>query len=198
MKKIDKKINQIFNAFEASNKAEQKKLTLTPFGSCQYSTAYFTFIFITDLIACMGYKRFCLAFGMTHDKKIPLKTLEAQLYQGELENLQTQKTDNPDNWDETDEQDLQELLDHKSKRFTLSEYFQYLKDHSADLWSAFLSPEYFLPNYIITDPGTKTPVSGPIFNQMAQSENYNMGLALALLTYHYKQSDVADYADFDT
>lgn len=79
---------------------------------------------------------------------------------------------------------------------TPGEFLRKMRSMSFDLWSAALSmTDYFL-EYEIKEK-VETEVFGPIFNQIVQGENFNVGVICFLLTKHYDTEEI-EFMGFDT
>ncbi len=156
-------------------------------GSCQYSSAqwyYDTFLqmrkdlSLEDTFDALGAK-------VTFEKCSPLRAL--QIAKNEI----TEELDEfYDQWnDPEDQEDHKELKERTEKATSIDELFGVLCDHSWDLWGA--AP--FLASCCFDDLKIEAPDSpgyGPVFNVMAQSENYEVGLCCALLKeFGFVESD---------
>lgn len=171
-----------------------QKLDTNPFGSCQYNTIYLTFELCQELIQLLGYQEFLTYLGISHGNPKPLEQLQQELYQEQLDQLKELIESYPE-----DQEQLDEFLSFypTSKEFTLEEYFNWTKQSAWDLWSAYLAPITFLENYQQNLTIDKSPTFGPAWNQLAQEDNTEIGVALALLSHHYN-IDMDCYADYDT
>lgn len=96
-----------------------------------------------------------------------------------------------------DKEDVKKSLGKLNKVKTLGGAFSYTRDESWDLWgaAAYFVKLAFPKLKIKSIP--KAPGFGPIFNVLAQSENYETGLYCAILMSEYNL-DEDDLEDFDT
>lgn len=181
-------INKIMTARTKEYLENQDNFEVCDFGSCQYSTADVMFDYVTDAIKILGYEGFCKYYGITHGKVLP----ETELIPKLQELIDEHYADDPE-W----KQEAFEGLE-VTEVDSIARYFEITKGTAWDLWSAWIPPVVFLEGFemgsTIADQNRGV---GPILNIMAQSENKEMGVALALMAYHYKL-DKATFAGFDT
>ena len=175
-------IDQAFDKFEAEL---TKGIELSEqLRSCQYKTIEDTHTLVTSLLKIMGQEDFEKAFGITYKNICSLAEVEKDCYLILIDQIIVYHTpkilvkDYPD---------YKDLFDHKNKRLSINDYIYITCNESWDLWSAALGPIEYLQ---IKDP-IDLPTYGPLFNQMAQEDNFIIGIQLAYLTHFY---DIPLYA----
>ena len=184
---------KLFNQRLDRYSKEMNHFDTNPFGSCQYSSAFQSFDFVSDCIEILGYSAFKKVFGIRHGSVTPVKDLLAILVKELKEYAEKYLKDDPD-MGEYYEGEIEGI----NKIDSLDSYFQHCKDQSQDLWSAYISHELFLENFGMKSKLFASNMGvGPILNQLVQSENKIMGFSLALMDHHY-QVDMDSYSDMDT
>ena len=83
--------------------------------------------------------------------------------------------------------------DAADRRCAIDKYYEITKDAAWDLWSAAMNP---IKNMKL-ESAPKLPTHGPLFNQIAQSDNFAIGLMLAYTT-HLFGTTLSTFADYDT
>jgi hypothetical protein len=152
-------------------------------GSCQYNTANIAYLFILSALQ-LSRPLFEQLFKITYDSErtesefiASLKSIATDYY--------NENKDDPD-W-------AAECRNHPDTVTSIDTFYDFEKNNSSDLWSSAINP---LPGFQC-DEQIHMPVAGPIFNQMAQSENWDVALAIAYTTFLYG-TDISAFADFDT
>jgi len=143
------------------------------FGSCQYDTAALTYGVVLEVVKKFGFEEVLKAFG-----------IETFTKRTEKELLSILPTIN--------DIDTDEEIAIKSIR----KYFEITRAQAWDLWSAYIPVEDVLD----TEDELTTldlPTFGPILNQYAQSDNFQVGFGCAVLTLIY-DIEVDNFAGFDT
>ena len=159
-----------------------------PWGSCQYWTAWVTYQFATKLIKEIGFNNF-----------LTLLRLPNGPWKSELEIIDLFKRDLESCLEDNEDLEIPEP-------FSIAAYAEVTKNNAWDLWSAYISffNLYKLPPTRIGklrarfNIGSSVPVRGPIFNQIAQSENFEIGISIAILEFLAPSAKEADWADYDT
>jgi len=169
------KIDAIFNRF--AKQLENEEISVCDLGSCQYETISQSYSFFLELFEAMGVENALKAFEIKTWKKQELD--EILKYLTELVNENLLEDEKPIDAFES-----------------ISEYFEYAREHSWDLWSAVISYEFLL-NTKDELKTIKTPTFGPIFNQLAQEDSFEQGFELAILTQLFGV-DIDSFAGFDT
>lgn len=187
---INTKIDKIFDRYE-------KDLTLFKvcnLGSCQYWTAEATYKWALAILKLLGLEAFLELIKRKNIGKIPTEQeFSERLWDWKHGYLSDNVKTYPEDLDFQKElaNFLKEYPDRS--KFTIWDYYESERDMSSDLWSSYANP---LQLEKIGEQ-QKLPTYGPVLNQMVQSENYEVGIALALTTFLYK-TDLSVFADFDT
>ena len=146
------------------------------YGSVQYNT-------IGQIVACLeavGPKGLGIDFDLASIETIPMEDVLASINKELLE-------------DYPDEDEHDQLIE--SPITSIEQLITFTRDSAWDLWSVIL----FLSSIMLPDLETKiddSPAWGPILNQLAQSENYQLGFDLWLIETKYDLSE--DWSDYDT
>jgi len=165
-------IEQIIKRYEE----DLENFDISPtLGSCQYKTIEDTYNFFMKLINTQGLEGAENLLNITHSKP----WTEKEISQNLKELLE--------GYEDFD------LEDHSSyPPTTISEYIDFCRNESWDLWSAAIYPFDEL-NF---DP-PNSPTHGPVLNQMAQSENPEIGIWLAYWTIYFNIG-LEQWSNFDT
>ena len=173
-------------------------------GSCQYKTIQDTAEWALQLMEVMGEKEFEKKLGITYERKITdIVAYEHFLAQGIQEFIGEEpeilKEDGYDTVEEMIADKFPEYVDDfRDGRLSVQAYVEITQDQAWDLWSALVSP---LDDFAIAMAAPQeTPVYGPILNQMAQSDNFERGIALAYILYLWGREGITmkTFAGYDT
>lgn len=183
MEDTTKQINAIFDKYQEALNSGIQTCNL---GSCQYKTIEDTYDWALALIKIMGRPAFEKSLGITYAKELSKDEFLDILW--EILNIDGGTCDD-DNNDIT----IAKACNLSRETLTIELYYQSLQECSSDLWSAAKSPLHDLK---IENP-VETPPYGPILNQLAQSENFIIGIMLAYTTFLYG-THLEAFAGFDT
>lgn len=178
-KEIQKQVDEAFDTYQK----ELNNLDVSDvLGSCQYKSIEDTYNWATSIINILGIKGFESLLGITYS---------AALTKDELEKELCDILKETQNEDDDDYKELQEIL--KQGTCPIEDYAELTRDLAWDLWSAYpvALKDFKMENKI------ELPTYGPIFNQMAQSENFEIGIHLAYITHLYG-TDLDIWAGYDT
>jgi len=180
------KVDLIFDAYEK----EIENFTVSPIlGSCQYKSIEDTYNWATDLIEVLGLKGFEIMLGIKYSRALTQDEVEHMLWEILSDSIDNEQK----SWLEDDEMlaPFETML--SSGKCTIEDYTHYTKNLAWDLWSAEFSP--------LLDESIENPISlptyGPILNQMAQSDNFLIGIHLAYINHLYGV-DLSEWANYDT
>ena len=185
---MEKQINRIFDEYQSNLNNFDLSDAL---GSCQYKSIEDTHTWALKLLKLIGNQKFEKLIGLTYSGIQTLQEIEHDCYLL-LKGSTTVKIDDRD-IPITETPDYIPLMDHENQRISLDNYIEITRNEAWDLWSAWMGP---LTNMEIQKT-VKIPVFGPILNQMSQSENFEIGVQLAYLTYIHG-TDLSIWADYDT
>lgn len=182
MQNLTQPQQQEFDRIWDKFQADLDKFECGPLGSAQYWTISVTYDWALSLLRAdwFGFEKFKQLLNITHG---PILT-EAEVLErvsGTIEEAIAYAKEDPDH----------DYIERPIN--TIADYYACLKDEAWDLWSAAIPP---LPELSIGE-NIKLPTFGPILNALAQSENFEIGVWLALTTYLFG-TDISAFADFDT
>jgi hypothetical protein len=192
-----KTIDEIFDAYE-------RKLGIfstCDLGSCQYKVIQDTAELVLDLFDVMGVEKTEAALGIRYSKKIQ----DIATFENYLTDMADANTwvdfDAAEGLDELTFEELvtrkfpEYLDDYMDRRLSLQAWLRITNDQAWDLWSAI--PTVFED---LDFDAFHVPTFGPLFNQLAQADNYRLGIDLAYLLHGLASVGVTmdDFAGFDT
>lgn len=178
MKTKEEQINEIYDQYIK----DLEVFEVCELGSCQYKTIEDTYKWALALMKLLGLENFEKLLDIGHEGYLSKDEYEADLFNYLMETT-----------DEEEQKEFNNLLDYDNKRVSIKDFYKICRDLSYDLWSAARCP---IINIEIRKP-IDLPTRGPIFNQMAQSENFEIGICLAYDTFLFN-TELSFYADFDT
>jgi hypothetical protein len=170
---------------------QMEEISIGPLGSCQYTNAWITKELVVDLHTIGGWDLVQKTMGISIDLADWAKTKEkylntptelflmlASIMEGNLNTSDPEEVEEYNLfYNEVTERLLQEpMYEGEGITTALLAYIEYTRNTAWDLWSASIPPiKWEQTERLIT-----IPTFGPIFNSMAQSDNFAVGIDLAL------------------
>jgi len=165
-------------------------------GSCQYETIGATYNWALEHIK-KDRAKFESLLDISYTKILSPDNFQKDLfsiYSLLLKDIQKELDTNTQNYDKEDLNDIQEIINlYPNKTMTIEQYYEHEKDMASDLWSSYINPLYGFKIGIKLD----TPTMGPLWNQILQTDNFEIGIALAYTTLLYN-TDIETFSGFDT
>jgi hypothetical protein len=195
-REFESKVNEIFDRYQ---KKVEGEISVCDLGSCQYETIQHTAEFVKELLDLLGPERVEELLEIKYSKKIT--------DHAEFENDLTQFCEYmewPDFHGEGNYPSFRALLetefpeyldDYSDGRISLQAYLRITREQAWDLWSAM--PSIFSDLEIGFN--MELPTYGPILNQMAQGENFRLGVDLGYMMYYFTfLAELEFFSGFDT
>jgi hypothetical protein len=155
-------------------------------GSSQYGAAYETYQIMLKYFHAVGKKGIIHMFNI---QNIPIESEFIQSLQTEWVEIYEQYADEKDEYAKQIGKEMSEKVIN-----IIDNWFEYTKNLSWDLWSAIRCPISVPDDFM---DNVKLPTRGPVYNMLAQGENFFVGVKAALLTYLYGVSEES-FAGYDT
>lgn len=177
---IAKRADELFAELQANLEKSIEGSTFL-LGSCQYDTAAYLADFALKFLK-LDRDLFERTFGITYETAHYKETD----FLPELQAIIAQA------WKDDEDKDPD---DEEPTITSVADYYDWCRDNAGDLWSAATIP---LAGFEIPDDKRiSLPTFGPIFNQMAQEENFMVGLAIAYTQFFF-DTPLSVFSDFDT
>jgi len=193
-KKQLKELDNIWKTYEK----ELDNYTTCELGSCQYKTIEDTYNWALALMTnpIFGRAKFEELIGITYKAEDTLETFQRDLYEIISEDMAGMETHDYEHYlEEYKETWESPEIDHTAKSLTIEQYYTLARDLAYDLWSAAMAPFDTLD--IPELENFTLPTYGPLLNQMAQNQNFRIGIELAYTTFIFGTS-LETFSDFDT
>jgi len=191
----EQRIDAIFDKYEQA----LQEFDTCDLGSCQYKTIQDTAEFVLALIQEIGVEGVEKASNMKYTRKITDHVEFERELTEECEATNWVDSDNdrdyPSFKEFLEKEHPEYLDDYRDRRISIQAYMEMTRCQSWDLWTAMLSIFENLEMVAV-----ELPTYGPMFNQMAQGENFEHGVNLAFMLHYFGDFGLTmqDFAGFDT